>query len=56
MCLSLPVPNPHNQFSEPVYDDEVKRRSILNDISEASQQSLVEQFIAGLYDLVGIGS
>jgi hypothetical protein len=56
MCLSLPVPNPYNQVSEPVYDDEFKRRSILKDISEASQQSLVEQFIAGLYDLVGIGS
>ena len=55
ICLSLPVPNPYNQVSEPVYDDEFKRRSILNDISEASQQSLVEQFIAGLYDLVGIG-
>jgi hypothetical protein len=37
-----------------VYDDEFKRRWILNDISAASQQSLVEQFIAGLYDLAGI--
>jgi hypothetical protein len=56
MCLSLPVPNPYNEVSEPVYDDEFKRRWILNDISEASQQTLVEQFIAGLYDLAGIGS
>jgi hypothetical protein len=53
MCLSLPVPNPYNRVSKPVCDDEVKRRSILNDISEASQQTLVEQFIAGLYDLIG---
>jgi hypothetical protein len=56
MCLSLPVPNPYNQVSGPVYDDEFKRRSILNDISLVSQQTLVEEFIAGLYDLVGIGS
>jgi hypothetical protein len=56
MCLSLPVPNPYNEVSGPVYDYEFKRRSILNDISEASQQTLVEQFIAGLYDLAGIGS
>jgi hypothetical protein len=54
MCLSLPLPNRYNQVSEPVYDDEFKQRSILNDISQASQQSLVERFIAGLYDLVGI--
>jgi hypothetical protein len=32
----------------------MQRRS--KDISEASQQTLVEQFIAGLYDLAGIGS
>jgi len=56
MCLSLPVPNPYNEVSGPVYDYEFKRRSILNDISGASQQTLVEQFIAGLYDLAGIGS
>jgi hypothetical protein len=56
MCLSLPVPNPYNEVSGPVYDYEFKRRSILNDISEASQQTLVEQFTAGLYDLAGIGS
>lgn len=56
MCLSLPVSNPHNEVSGPMYDSEFKRRSILNDISVASQQILVEEFIAGLYDLVGIGS
>jgi hypothetical protein len=56
MCLSLPMPNPYNEVSGPVYDYEFKRRSILNDINEASQQTLVEQFIAGLYDLAGIGS
>src|SRR5271167_3415159 len=55
MCLSLPVPNPHNEVSGPEYDGEFKRRSILNDISVASQQTLVEEFIAGLCDLVGIG-
>jgi hypothetical protein len=56
MCLSLPVPHFHNEVSGPVYEGEFKRRSILNDISVASQQTLVEEFIAGLYDLVGIGS
>jgi hypothetical protein len=56
MCFSLPVPSPYNQVSKPVHDDEIKRRSILNDIGEANRQSLVEQFIAGLYDLIGDAS
>jgi hypothetical protein len=47
------VPNPYNQVSKPVHDDEIKRRSILNDIGEANRQSVVEQFIARLYDLIG---
>ena len=56
MCLSLSEPNHYNEVSGPVHEDEFKRRSILNDISGASPQTLVEHSIAALYDLAGIGS
>lgn len=52
--LSLPLPNPYNQVSEPIYEKVFNVRRMVNDTSEANQRALIDKFIAGLYDLAGI--
>jgi hypothetical protein len=51
MCLSLPQPVRWEQVSEPIYENELKVRQVLNDASSAAQRPLVEKFLTKLYDL-----
>jgi hypothetical protein len=56
MCLSLPVPNPYNEAAGPctTRNSNGARSSTIS--ARPVSKPLVEQFIAGLYDLAGIGS
>ena len=55
MRLSLPPPGgARGEVSEPVYEDEIKLRRVLNDISAESQRAVVDEFLDKLYDLAGV--
>jgi hypothetical protein len=54
MRLILPQPIRWEQISEPIYENELKFRRVVNDISRAAQQCLVEEFLRKLYDLAGV--
>jgi hypothetical protein len=54
MRLSLPQPITLERVSEPIYENELKVRRVLNDTSKAAQGDLVEKFLSKLYDLAGV--
>jgi len=56
MCVSLPqtVGQHRNQVSEPIYDDQLRLRRILNGTGAASQRALIEEFLVKLYDLAAV--
>jgi hypothetical protein len=51
MRLSLPQPITWERVSEPIYENELKVRQVLNNTSSAAQRTLVEKFLIKLYDL-----
>jgi hypothetical protein len=52
--LSMPPPNPWNQVSGPIHQDEFRIRRVLNDVAADNQSQLIDEFQHNLYDLVGI--
>lgn len=55
MRLSLPQPvSVRGEVSEPVYEDELKLRRVLNETSAESQRAVVDEFLDKLYDLAGV--
>jgi hypothetical protein len=54
MRLTFPQSTRLEQVSEPVYENELKVRQVLNDTSRTSQQALVEKFLTKLYDLADV--
>jgi hypothetical protein len=53
MMMELACMTP-GEVSEPVYEDELKLRRVLNDASAASQRAVVDEFPDKLYDLAGV--
>jgi hypothetical protein len=55
MRLSLPQPvSVRGEVSEPIYENELKLRRVLNDTSPGNQRALVDEFLDDLYDLAGV--
>jgi hypothetical protein len=55
MCVSLPQSvSSRNEVSEPIYENQLKVRRVLNDTGAESQRTLVDEFLDKLYDLASV--
>lgn len=52
--LSMPPPNPMNQVSGPIHQNQLPIRRVLNDTAPASRDAIVSEFRRSLYDLAGL--
>jgi len=56
--LRVSLPQSHrrwfHELSEPIFEDQLQFRKVLNDTSESAQEALVQDFIKQLYDLANI--
>jgi hypothetical protein len=43
-----------NQFSEPIYEDQLRLRRALSDSGADAQHALIEEFLRKLYDLAAV--